>query len=156
MHSRKKAAPADSPHTRDIDPETFPFGRHSILQTHEPSGRPNLYVANHLHHLEYRVPRSASFTPTKAQPYERVPEPQSTELINRLLEHATQEKYVLSVEWKNEGDVVAWDNTCVMHRAGEGTFMGVYKRDMRRCTVHDGGSAAWGFNERGTVRMGLP
>ena len=156
MHSRKKAAPADSPHLRDIDPESLPFGRHSILQVHEPSGRPNMYIANHLHHLEYRVARSASFTPTAAQPFERVPEPQSSELIEQLLAHATQAKYVLSVEWRDAGDVVAWDNTAVMHRAGPGTFMGRYKRDMRRCTVHDGSAWAWGFNEKGAKRMGLP
>ncbi|KAK5077543.1 hypothetical protein LTR70_009666 [Exophiala xenobiotica] len=156
MHSRKKAAPKDSPYLKDIDPETFPFGRHSILQVHAPSGRRNMYIANHLHHLEYREPRTPSFTATETQPFERVPEPQSTALIERLLAHATQEKYILSVEWQNAGDVVAWDNTAVMHRASAGTFMGRYKRDMRRCTVHDGSELAWGFNERETKRMGLP
>jgi len=155
-HSRKKAAPDDSPWLKDVDPEDFPFGRHSILQIHEGSGRKNLYIANHLHHLEYRTPRSANFTPTKEQPFERVPEPTSTDIIEQLLKHATQEKYVLSVEWHNPGDLVIWDNTAVMHRAGEGTFMGKYKRDMRRCTVHDSSSQAWGCNERTTKRMGLP
>jgi len=115
-----------------------------------------MYIANHLHHLEYHVPRTPSFTATEAQPFERVPEPQSTALIERLLAHATQQKYILSVEWQDAGDVVAWDNTAVMHRASAGTFMGRYKRDMRRCTVHDGSELAWGFNERETKRMGLP
>ncbi|KAK5954769.1 hypothetical protein OHC33_004495 [Knufia fluminis] len=156
MHSRKKAAPPDSPHLKDVNPEDFPFGRHRIIQTHEASGRTNLYIANHLHHLEYASPQSQSFKPTPTQPYERVPEPQSTELIEQLLAHATQPKYILSVEWRDPGDLVAWDNTAVMHRAGEGTFMGVYKRDMRRCTVHDGSGQAWGLNERTTKRMGLP
>lgn len=127
MHSRKKAAPNDSPWLRDIDPENFPFGRHAIIQTHEASGRQNLYIANHLHHLEYAKPRSPDFVPTKEQPFERVAEPKSTELIEALLEHATQPKYVVSVEWQQPGDLVAWDNTCVMHRAGKGTFMGKYK-----------------------------
>lgn len=156
MHSRKKAAPKDSPHLRDVNPEDYPYGRHSIIQVHEPSGRKNLYIANHLHHLEYHTPKSGNFNPTKEQPFERVAEPKSMELIETLLKHATQDKYVLSVEWQNPGDVVVWDNTCVMHRAGEGTFMGKYKRDMRRCTVHDGSSLAWGFNEQTTKRMGLP
>ncbi len=34
--------------------------------------------------------------------------------------------------------------------------MGKFKRDMRRCTVHDGSSCAWGLNEKTTKRMGLP
>jgi alpha-ketoglutarate-dependent 2,4-dichlorophenoxyacetate dioxygenase len=156
MHSRKKAAPKDSPWLKDVNPEDFPFGRHDIIQTHGPSGRKNLYIANHLHHLEYKTPRSKDFVPTPTQPFERVAEAESTELIERLLAHATQEKYLLSVEWENEGDMVVWDNTCVMHRAGPGTFMGKYARDMRRSTVHDGSVDAWGHNERTTVRMGLP
>lgn len=173
MHSRKKAAPKDSAWLRDINPEDYPFGRHAILQTHEASGRRNLYIANHLHHLEYATPRSPNFVPTKEQPFERVPEPKSSTLIEALLEHATQSKYVVSVEWQQEGDLVAWDNTCVMHRAGEGTFMGKYKvrsllnskqrqhltinqRDMRRTTVHDGSSLCFGYNERTTKRQGLP
>lgn len=163
MHSRKKAAPKDSPWLRDTDPEAYPFGRHAVLQVHRPSGRENLYIANHLHHLEYPRTAAATPTPTSTQSggegemgFERVPEPQSTELIERLLAHATQDRYVVSVEWENDGDLVVWDNTCVMHKAGEGTFMGKYARDMRRCTVHDGSDDAWGFNERTTVRMGLP
>lgn len=156
MHSRKKAAPPDSPYLRDVNPDVLPFGRHRILQTHEATGRGNLYIANHLHHLEYATPRSADFTPTKEQPFERVPEPKSSEIIETLLRHATQEKYLLSVEWKDVSDLVVWDNTCVMHKAGKGTFMEKYKRDMRRCTVHDGGEFAFGFNERTTERQGLP
>jgi alpha-ketoglutarate-dependent 2,4-dichlorophenoxyacetate dioxygenase len=156
MHSRKKAAPKESQWLKDIDPENYPFGRHEIVQMHEPSGRTNMYIANHLHHLEYKTPKSADFIPTKEQPFERVPEPQSTKLIERLLAHASQPKYVVSVEWENNGDLVAWDNTCVMHKAGEGTFMGKYARDMRRTTVHDGSIHAWGHNERTTKRMGLP
>ena len=156
MHSRKKAAPKDSPWLKDIDPEDYPFGRHKLLQVHAGSGRGNLYIANHMHHLEYPTPRSRDFHPSAKQPFERVPEPQSSELIERLLAHATQDKYVLSVEWQNEGDLVVWDNTCVMHRAGEGTFMDKYTRDMRRCTVHDGSEDAWGLNEKTNVRMGLP
>lgn len=144
MHSRKKAAP-DSEWLRDIDPEKFPFGRHKILQVHEASGRGNLYVANHIHHLEYPGPARR-----------RVPEVGGTELIERLLAHCSQDKYVLSVPWQEEGDVVVWDNTCVMHKAGDGTFMGKYARDMRRCTVHDGSSQAWGLNDKNTERAGLP
>lgn len=41
-----------------------------------------------------------------------------------------------------------------MHRAAGGSFEGKYARDMRRTTVHDGSSYAWGLNEKSTDRMG--
>ena len=141
-HSRMKAVP-NSPFFTNISAEDHPFGRHKILQTHERSGRQNLYIANHLHHLEYANG-------------ERVPEGEGTALIEELLKHATQSKYVVSVQWRDEGDLVVWDNTCVMHRAVPGEFMGRYKRDMRRTTVHDSSGMAWGLNERSGKRMGLP
>ena len=157
MHSRKKAGPKDSEFLRNIDPENYPFGRHSVVQIHEASGRKNLYIANHIHHLEYLKPRSPDFVATVVQPFERVPEPHSTNMIEKLLEHATQRKCLLSIQWHNPGDLIAWDNTCVMHKAGEGTFTEQgYRRDMRRCTVHCGSSLAWGFNDKTTKRMGLP
>lgn len=165
MHSRKKAAPQDSPWLQEIDPAKLPMGRHSILQQHRPSGRMNLYIANHLHHLEYppstsppaQTQAQTQSTSTYTYTYDPVPEPKSTKIINELLTHATQSKYVISIPWLSNGDLIVWDNTCVMHRAGEGTFTSQgYVRDMRRCTVHDGGADAWGWNERTEVRQGLP
>jgi alpha-ketoglutarate-dependent 2,4-dichlorophenoxyacetate dioxygenase len=78
------------------------------------------------------------------------------ELIEEILAFAQEQRFRESVEWKQPGDLVVWDNTAVMHRAGPGTFAGRFKRDMRRCTVHDGSSQAWGLNERSDKRMGLP
>ena len=95
-----KAVP-NSPFMKGIDPKDYPMGRHKIVQTHERSGRRNLYIANHLHHLEY-----ADGT--------WVPEEEGTKLIEELLAHATQDRYVVSVEWKEAGDLVVWDNTAVM------------------------------------------
>jgi len=48
-----------------------------------------------------------------------------------------------------------WDNTCVMHRATGGSFEGKYARDMRRTTVHDASSTAWGLNNVGEVKQGF-
>ncbi|KAL2004712.1 hypothetical protein VTN00DRAFT_3240 [Thermoascus crustaceus] len=134
-HSRKKAAPKTF---ANINPEDYPMGRHYLVQRHEPSNRMNLYIASHVHHIE-------GLSPEKSQ-----------ELFEKLYKHATQPKYVLSVEWENNGDLILWDNTCVMHRATGGSFEGKYRRDMRRATVHDGSSTAWGFNEHTNVRQGLP
>ena len=56
----------------------------------------------------------------------------SYELLQRLLAHATQDKYVLRHQWKM-GDVVMWDNTGTMHRAR--SFDPASGRCMLRCTL---------------------
>ena len=129
LHSRKTGSPA---FFADLDPTSQPMTRHRLVQTHEPSGRKNLYIAAHCHHLE-----------TDAGP---LPEKESSALLKKLMNHVTQPKYVMSVDWLNEGDMVAWDNTCVLHRATGGSFEGKYVRDVRRTTVHDDSPTAWGLN----------
>lgn len=134
-HSRKLASPE---YFADLNPLDHPMGRHRLVQVHEPSGRDNLYMAAHVHHIE------------------GLGKTESQTLINGLFQHATQEKYVLLVEWENAGDLVIWDNTCTMHRSVGGPFMRKFKRDMRRATVHDSSSHAWGLNERTNIRVGMP
>lgn len=134
MHSRKLASPEA---LADVDPESYPMGRHRLAQVHEASGRGNLYVAAHVHHIE------------------GVGTEESERLVRRLYGHACQKKYVVSVDWESEGDLVMWDNTCVMHRATEGTYEGKYARDMRRATVHDTSSQAWGLNDSSEPQTGF-
>jgi len=130
LHSRKQGSPE---YFKDLDPTSQPMTRHKLLQTHEPSGRKSIYISGHCHHLE-----------TADGP---IPEAESNALLKKLIDHVTQPKYILSVDWEQESDMVAWDNTCVMHRATGGSFEGKYVRDMRRTTVHDDSSTAWGLNE---------
>lgn len=125
-HSRKVAAPE---FFKDLDVLSQPMYMHKIAQKHEPSGRMNLYVASHAHHV---------VDMEKAR---------SDALLKQLIHHATQDKYCLSVPWVNVGDLMVWDNTCVLHRAGHGTFAGKFRRDLRRTTVHDASSTAWGLND---------
>lgn len=134
-HSRKLAAPEAF---GNVNPLDYPMGRHKLVQRHEASDRMNLYIAAHVHHIE------------------GVQEEMSQSLIDQLFKHATQDKYVLEIEWESPGDLVIWDNTCTMHRAVGGPFLKTYKRDMRRTTVHDASSHAWGLNEHTDVRQGLP
>ncbi|KAJ3949674.1 uncharacterized protein N0V96_000800 [Colletotrichum fioriniae] len=135
LHSKKLAAPE---HFANIEPADHPMGRHKLVQKHEASGRMNLYLAMHIHHIENLTPEA------------------SKALFEKLFDHATQEQYRVVVEWEDVGDMVVWDNTCTMHRAMGGEFAYRYRRDMRRATVHDGSSQAWGLNERTNVRQGLP
>jgi alpha-ketoglutarate-dependent 2,4-dichlorophenoxyacetate dioxygenase len=65
----------------------------------------------------------------------------------------------LGYAWIRSALIVAvvWDNTCVLHRSVQGTYEGKYLRVLRRTTVHDMSSQAWGLNEVGaTWRSGLP
>lgn len=77
MHSRKTAAPDFLAH---INPEEHFMSRHKLVQRHEPSGRMNLYIASHVHHIE-------GVSPDK-----------SKELIATLYQHAIQPKYTVSIE----------------------------------------------------------
>ena len=131
-HSRKVAAPD---YFKDVDPTTIEMKKHKLVQLHEPSGRMNLYIAAHGHHID------------------GIPKHNSDEIFKKLMEHATQEKYTFSVRWENEGDLIVWDNTSVMHRSGR--FDGGYVRDMRRTTVHDSSSTAWGLNQKGEKKFGF-
>jgi alpha-ketoglutarate-dependent 2,4-dichlorophenoxyacetate dioxygenase len=134
FHSRKLGSPEFFAHVNPLDHK---MARHKLVQVHEPSGRMNLYVARHAHHVEGLEPD------------------ESDKLLERLIAHATQDKYTVEVPWRGVGDLVMWDNRCVMHRATGGSFEGRFKRDMRRTTVHDGSSTAWGLNEQGDVKQGF-
>lgn len=98
-HSRKLGSPQ---YFKDLDPNSFKMHRHKIMQKHEPSGRTNLYVATHAHHIE------------------DMPVDEGQRLLSRLIDHCTQPQYTVAVPWLNVGDLVVWDNTCVMHRATGG------------------------------------
>lgn len=133
-HSRKTASPE---YFKDLDPLASKMHLHKLVQLHEPSGRTNLYIAAHAHHIE------------------DVPAERSKELLDTLMAHVTQPKYVVSIPWENVSDLVIWDNTCVLHRAAGGSFAGKYRRDLRRTTVHDSSSTAWGLNEAVDSRQGF-
>lgn len=106
------------------------MARHRLVQSHE-SGRKTLCVGAHLHHIE------------------GLPKEKSDELHGYLTDFATKEEYVVSIQWEQPGDMIMWDNRCTLHRAAGGAFEGVYKRDLRRTTVHDDGEGAWGLNVMG-------
>ncbi len=105
------------------------MARHRLIQVHEPSGRRNIYIAAHSYSIE------------------GLPKDESNALIKKLLDHVTQKKNTVSCEWNNISDMIIWDNRCTLHRANGGAFEGKYKRDLRRTTVHDDSSTAWGLNE---------
>jgi alpha-ketoglutarate-dependent 2,4-dichlorophenoxyacetate dioxygenase len=88
-HSRRLAAP-ECEFLQSMNPEEHFMGRHALVQIHEPSKRTNLYIAHHAHHIE------------------GLPKEEGREIIQALLEHATQEKYTFQVEWETNGDIIIW------------------------------------------------
>jgi alpha-ketoglutarate-dependent 2,4-dichlorophenoxyacetate dioxygenase len=114
---------------KSLDPSKFPMARHRLTQIHEGSGRTNLYVGAHLHHIE------------------GLPEEESSKLRDTLFNHVTQSKYLYRFRWEQPGDIVMWDNRATLHRAMGGSFAGKYRRDLRRTTVHDDSAFAWGLND---------
>ncbi|GLB07204.1 hypothetical protein AtubIFM57258_002527 [Aspergillus tubingensis] len=94
-------------------------GLHPLVQLHKPSNRMNLYLGSHAYQIDGK---------SKAD---------SKPVIEALMRHASQDKYVLTVDWQNNGDMIMWDNTCVMHRSCGGSYQGRYVRDMRRATIFD-------------------
>jgi alpha-ketoglutarate-dependent 2,4-dichlorophenoxyacetate dioxygenase len=132
QHSIAQSRKLGSPEFfKDLDPTNEGrMTRHHLIQKHEPSGRMNIYIAAHSHHIE------------------GIPKEESDTLLKKLIDHVTQPKYVYSTQWHQPSDMIIWDNRCTLHRANGGAFEGKYKRDLRRTTVHDTSSTAWGLNEK--------
>lgn len=94
-HSRKLGAP-DNEILKQINTEEQYMGRHKLVQLHEPSGRMNMYIAWHAHHID-------GWTREGSQP-----------VLEELLRHASQDKYTFQVDWENNGDMVIWVSRYVL------------------------------------------
>jgi taurine dioxygenase len=72
---------------------------HPIVRTHPGTGRKAIYI-----------------NPIRIEGIVGMPEREALPLLDELFEHATQDKFQYRHEWKL-GDVVIWDNRCLMHKA---------------------------------------
>jgi alpha-ketoglutarate-dependent 2,4-dichlorophenoxyacetate dioxygenase len=127
LHNRRTAAPELY---RGVNVFDWPVSRWKLVYPHERTGRRNLYVTTYAYTLDDLT-------------YE-----DSQKIIQPLLEHVTQDKYVCKVEWENAGDMVMWDNTAVLHRATDSSaYRHKYRRDVRRTSAWDDGPHAWGEND---------
>ncbi|MGE4239442.1 TauD/TfdA dioxygenase family protein [Ramlibacter sp.] len=71
-----------------------------ILRTSARTGRTNLYLSSHSHHIV------------------GWPKQEGRDFIERLTAHATQPRFCYVHHWK-VGDVLLWDQRCTMHRAAD-------------------------------------
>ncbi len=97
------------------------YAVHPLVHVHRRSGRQALYLSGH------------------ARDIEGLPRAQGEALLAELTAFATQPQYVFSVSYA-PGDLVIWDDLCTMHRGGEFDELH-HRRDMRRTSVREGGSA---------------
>ena len=72
---------------------------HPVVRTHPGTGRKAIYI-----------------NPIRIEEIVGMPEQKALSLLDELLKHATQEKFQYRHKWK-AGDLVIWDNRCLMHKA---------------------------------------
>ncbi len=74
---------------------------HPLVRTHPETSRKALYI-----------------NPIRIEAIEGLSEPEALTLLDELLTHATQEKYQYRHKWRL-GDLVMWDNRCLLHKAND-------------------------------------
>jgi taurine dioxygenase len=103
--------PGKPEQVRDAPPVTHP-----LVRTHPVTGKKSLYIGMYA----VRIPG--------------MPDEEARDLLRGLLEHATQPQFVFTQKWR-PGDVIMWDNRCLLHRAVQNFEMKKHRRIMRRTVV---------------------
>ncbi len=93
----------------------YPPVRHPVVRTNPVNGRKSLFLGAHASHIE------------------GLPVDEGRALLREVLAHVTQPQFCYRHEWQ-EGELVVWDNRCVLHR-GTPYDTARYKRLMQRTTV---------------------
>lgn len=91
---------------------------HPLVRTHPPTGEKNLFIGMYCSHIVGMEPSA------------------SRALLDQLLAHATQQQYVYTHRWR-PGDLVIWDNRCLLHRAIANYDMASSRRVLLRLVVKD-------------------
>ena len=97
--------------TRDRPPVDHP-----LVRTHPDTGRKALYLGNHASHILGMA------------------QAEGAALLDELLEHATQRQFVYAHRWR-KGDLLMWDNRCLLHRAVANYETGKDRRVLHRSVV---------------------
>jgi alpha-ketoglutarate-dependent taurine dioxygenase len=89
---------------------------HPLVRTHPETGKRALYLGNHASHVL------------------GMPEADGVALLEQLLEHTTKPRFTYAHRWRR-GDLLIWDNRCLLHRAVANFEMGRYRRILHRSVV---------------------
>jgi len=123
-HSRRLAAPEVYKTATEHERAAKQPAYHKLVQK-APDGGDTFYIATHASRIIGK------------------PDAEGLDLINKMIDHCIQPQYLLTVQWKQPGDMVMWDNRQVMHRATPFSDQ-MEVRDMRRTTVFDDGPEKMG------------
>ena len=93
----------------------YPPVRHPLVRRNPVNGREALFLGAHASHIA------------------GMPVDDGRALLKELLEHVTQPQFCYRHEWQ-QGDLIIWDNRCVLHRATPFDTTR-HKRLMQRTTV---------------------
>ena len=96
-HSVRKLMPLSEESQKDVLDGVV----HPLVRTHPETSRKALYI-----------------NPIRIEAIEGLSEPEALTLLDELLTHATQEKYQYRHKWRL-GDLVMWDNRCLLHKAND-------------------------------------
>ena len=102
----------------DLDDDAETSATHPVALVHPVSGRTALYIS----------------TPKRCAAVSGIPPARAAEIVEMLVTHSTRADNVLRHRW-SPGDIVMWDNRCVLHRADHDGVDG--DRIMHRGTVDD-------------------
>ncbi len=108
--------------------DALPPVRQPIVRVHPATGRQNLYVGRHASHIV------------------GMPIEEGRALLERLTQEACRPPRIFRHRWR-AGDIVAWDNRCVLHRGHPWPFD--QPRVMKRTTVAGDGDNPWAISEAG-------
>jgi taurine dioxygenase len=89
---------AGAPPMTEAQRREAPPVEHPLVRTHPETGRKCLYISHH------------------AMRIVGLPDGEGAALLETLMAHATQERFVYAHRWR-QGEVVMWDNRCTMHKA---------------------------------------
>ncbi len=89
---------------------------HPLVRTHPETHRKALYLGIHTSHIE------------------GMDIEEGRKLLAELLEHATQDRFVYRQKWR-KGDLVMWDNRCLLHKATDDFDMDNEPRVLHRTVI---------------------
>lgn len=113
----------DNPPPSEAQKRAAPPVSHPIVRPHAETGQPCLYIGMYASHIE------------------GLPVEEGRWRLARLQEQSTQPPFVYSHVWR-KGDVMIWDNRCLMHRGVANYGMAHERRVMKRVCVQDAGARA--------------
>lgn len=108
--------------TSEEELDAMPHAHQPVVMVHKGSGRKAIYLGAH------------------ARDIVGMSREEGRALIDELNAWVTQDRYVISVDYK-AGDMSIWDNLACYHRAGDFDDT-AYRRDMRRTTIREPGVEA--------------